>query len=60
MSPKDDFVFKLIFGDEKNKDLIALLSAILGVPKEDFEGLEIINSELLREFNFVKESGFQR
>jgi len=51
MSPKIDFVFKLIFGDEKNKDLlIALISAILGVPKEEFEGIEIINSELLREF----------
>ena len=51
MSPKIDFVFKLIFGDEKNKELlIALLSAILRVPKEDFEGLEIVNSELLREF----------
>lgn len=51
MSPKNDFAFKLIFGDEKNKDLlIALLSAILRLPKEDFEGLEIINSELLREF----------
>jgi len=52
MSPKNDFVFKLIFGDEKNKDLlIALLSAILGIPKKEFEGLEIINSELLREFS---------
>ena len=51
MSPKVDFVFKLIFGDEKNKDLlIAFLSAVLGVPAEDFEGIEIINSELLREF----------
>ncbi|KJR45018.1 Signal transduction histidine kinase [Desulfosporosinus sp. I2] len=51
MSPKIDFVFKLIFGDEKNKDLlIAFLSAVLGVPTEDFEGIEIINSELLREF----------
>ena len=51
MSPKIDFVFKLIFGDEKNKDLlIAFLSAVLGVPKEEFEGIEIINSELLREF----------
>ena len=51
MSPKVDFVFKLIFGDEKNKDLlIALLSAILRVPAEEFEGIEIINSELLREF----------
>lgn len=51
MSPKNDFAFKLIFGDEKNKDLlIALLSAILSLPKEDFVGLEIINTELLREF----------
>ena len=51
MSPKIDFVFKLIFGDEKNKDLlIAFLSAVLGVPAEDFEGIEIINTELLREF----------
>ncbi|MDR3586490.1 MAG: Rpn family recombination-promoting nuclease/putative transposase [Desulfosporosinus sp.] len=52
MSPKIDFVFKLIFGDEKNKDLlIAFLSAVLGVPAEDFEGIEIINSELLRVFS---------
>ncbi|GAB6173089.1 Rpn family recombination-promoting nuclease/putative transposase [Paradesulfitobacterium aromaticivorans] len=51
MSPKIDFVFKLIFGDEKNKDLlIAFLSAVLSVPAEEFEGIEIINSELLREF----------
>jgi predicted transposase/invertase (TIGR01784 family) len=51
MSPKVDFVFKLIFGDEKNKDLlIAFLSAVLGVPVGEFEGIEIINSELLREF----------
>jgi predicted transposase/invertase (TIGR01784 family) len=51
MSPKVDFVLKLIFGDEKNKDLlIAFLTAVLGVPAEEFEGIEIINSELLREF----------
>jgi len=51
MSPKIDFVFKLIFGDEKHKDLlIAFLSAVLGVPEEEFEGLDILNSELLREF----------
>lgn len=51
MSPKIDFVFKLIFGDEKHKDLlIAFLSAVLGVPEEEFEGIDILNSELLREF----------
>ena len=51
MSPRIDFVFKLIFGDDKNKDLlIALLSAVLKMTKTTFEGIEIINSELLREF----------
>ena len=51
MSPKIDFVFKLIFGDDKNKDiLIAFLSAVLKMPVEEFAGIEIINNELLREF----------
>jgi len=51
MSPKVDFTFKLLFGDPKNKDLlIALLSAVLGLPEEQFADIEIINTELLREF----------
>lgn len=51
MSPKIDFVFKLLFGDEKNKDiLIGFLSAVLKMSQEDFVGIEIVNSELLREF----------
>lgn len=45
MSPKYDFVFKYIFGNEKHKDLlIALLSDILVLPEEKFEGIKIINS----------------
>jgi len=51
MSPKYDFVFKYIFGNEKHKDLLAaLLSDILAVPEEEFDGIEIINSELIKEF----------
>ena len=51
MSPKVDFVFKLIFGDEKNKEvLIAFLSAALRLPKEEFEEIELLNTELLREY----------
>ncbi|GFZ34449.1 transposase [Clostridium zeae] len=51
MSPKVDFVFKLIFGDEKNKDvLIAFLSAALKLDKEEFKEIELLNTELLREF----------
>lgn len=51
MSPKNDFVFKLLFGDEKNKDLlIELLNAILKIPHDELEEIELINTELLREF----------
>ncbi len=51
MSPKNDFVFKLLFGDEKNKDLlIELLNAILKMPHDKLEDIELINTELLREF----------
>ena len=51
MSPKYDFVFKYIFGNENNKEpLIALLRDILGLPDDEFEVIEIINSELLKEF----------
>jgi len=51
MSPKYDFVFKYIFGKEKHKDLlISLLSDILAISEEEFEGIEIINSELIKEF----------
>lgn len=51
MSPKVDFVFKYIFGNEKDKDvLISLLSAVLELPKKEFKNIEIINNELFREF----------
>ncbi|EHQ91099.1 Rpn family recombination-promoting nuclease/putative transposase [Desulfosporosinus youngiae] len=51
MSPKIDFVFKLIFGQENNKDLLlAFLKAVLGDSADEYEGIEIINNELLREF----------
>jgi predicted transposase/invertase (TIGR01784 family) len=51
MSPKIDFAFKLLFGDEKNKDLlIAFLNAVLKMPDGELLGIELINTELLREF----------
>ncbi len=51
MSPKVDFVFKLIFGDEKNKHILAaFLTSVLKLPPGELVGLEIINTELLREF----------
>ncbi len=51
MSPKVDFVFKLIFGDEKNKHILAaFLGSVLKLPPGELADLEIINTELLREF----------
>jgi predicted transposase/invertase (TIGR01784 family) len=46
-----DFIFKLIFGDEKNSDILAsFLMAVLGLPYEDFDSLQIIDPNLPREF----------
>ena len=51
MLPVIDFVFKLLFGDTKHKErLISLLSAILRLPREDFVGIEVINTELHKLF----------
>ncbi|WP_243125432.1 Rpn family recombination-promoting nuclease/putative transposase [Clostridium amazonitimonense] len=47
LKPKNDFVFKRIFGDAKNKNLlISLLNSIL---MERVEDVTILNSELLKE-----------
>jgi predicted transposase/invertase (TIGR01784 family) len=51
MLPKVDFAFKLIFGDENNKDiLINFLSIILDLPEDKFLGIELVNTELPKEF----------
>lgn len=51
MSPKNDFAFKLLFGNEKHKELlIALLNAILEMSEDELVDIELINTELLREF----------
>ena len=45
MSPANDFAFKMLFGDENNKDiLISFLSAVLRIKPERFAGLELINN----------------
>jgi hypothetical protein len=38
LSPTDDWIFKLLFGDERNKSmLIDLLGSFVELPKEEFE-----------------------
>ncbi|HWQ68129.1 MAG TPA: Rpn family recombination-promoting nuclease/putative transposase [Methanospirillum sp.] len=53
MSPKNDFAFRLLFGDERNSDLlISLLNAIL---KERIKSITIKDPHLLRAFFEDKE-----
>jgi predicted transposase/invertase (TIGR01784 family) len=48
--PKNDFLFKLIFGDERNKKLLkSFLQAVLGLPDDEFD-VEFIDPQLKREF----------
>ncbi|MDR2088604.1 MAG: Rpn family recombination-promoting nuclease/putative transposase [Clostridiales Family XIII bacterium] len=50
LPPKSDVVFKLLFGDERNADLlIDLLKAVLDLPSDEYEKIEIVDPHLLRE-----------
>lgn len=53
MSPKNDFAFKLLFGVEKNADL--LLSLLRSILKEQIMSVSIKDPHLLREFFEDKE-----
>ncbi|GHT28235.1 transposase [Planctomycetales bacterium] len=56
LPPTSDFVFKLIFGDPKNTDiLIAFLKAVLDLPPEEYERIDIINPYLKKELKTGKE-----
>jgi predicted transposase/invertase (TIGR01784 family) len=48
--PSNDYIFKLIFADERNKRILAaFLAAVLQVPKDELADLTIMNTELLPE-----------
>lgn len=48
IKPKNDYVFKKIFGDERNKELlISLLNSIL---KEKVEDVTLVNTDLMPEY----------
>ncbi|GHT15316.1 transposase [Planctomycetales bacterium] len=50
LPPKSDFVFKLIFGDQRNTDILAaFLQSILDLPVSEYETLTIIDPHLKRE-----------
>jgi len=48
LPPSDDWIFKLLFGDERNKSiLISLLQSFLDLPQEEYE-LSFIDTHLKR------------
>jgi len=50
LSPKVDVIFKLLFGDERNKDLtISFISAVLGYKKGELENIFFYDTHLKRE-----------
>jgi predicted transposase/invertase (TIGR01784 family) len=49
-SPTNDFVFKSIFGDERNTDILAdFLQAVLDLPPEEFGQIQIADPHTKRE-----------
>jgi predicted transposase/invertase (TIGR01784 family) len=56
LSPKLDFVFKCIFGDPDNIDLLAaLLKSILDLPPNEYERIEIVNPFSLKTYPSEKQ-----
>ncbi len=50
LSPKLDFLFKLLFGDERNVDILRnFLTAVLELPKDELEQITLLNTELKKE-----------
>jgi len=50
LSPKNDFVFKLLFGEPKRLNILkAFLQAVLDLPAEEYDHLVIVDPHLHRE-----------
>jgi len=46
---KSDFVFKLIFGDQRNVDILAdFLKSVLDIPEAEYEKLTIVDPHVKR------------
>ena len=50
LSPKSDFIFKKIFGDHHNTDILAaFLQTVLDLPEDEYEQLVIVDPHLKKE-----------
>ena len=49
---KNDFVFKLVFGDKRRIDLLtAFLQAVLDLPAEEYEKVTIVDPNVKKEYS---------
>jgi hypothetical protein len=52
LPPKSDLVFKWLFGDERNIDLLtALLKSVLDLPDNEYAEVTIVDPHLLRDYD---------
>jgi predicted transposase/invertase (TIGR01784 family) len=50
LSVKMDYIFKLIFGDQRNVDILgAFLGSVLDIPKDEYEKLVIVDPHIKKE-----------
>ena len=50
LSPKSDYIFKLIFGDMRNIDILTeFLKSVLKIPHDDYDRLTVVDPFLKRE-----------
>ena len=55
LSPKNDLIFKLLFGDERTFDLLTdFLKSVLRLPADDYDEVTIVDPHLLREYDADK------
>jgi predicted transposase/invertase (TIGR01784 family) len=55
LSPKSDIIFKLLFGDDRNSELLTdFLQSVLRIPADDYEDVTFIDPHLKREYESDK------
>ncbi|MCL2088137.1 MAG: Rpn family recombination-promoting nuclease/putative transposase [Oscillospiraceae bacterium] len=51
LSPRNDLIFKLLFGDERSKEILTdFLKSVLLIPHEDYDTITILDPHLLPDY----------
>ena len=50
LSPRSDYIFRLLFGDERNIEILrGFLSAALDIPQDEYDKIELVDPHLKKE-----------